>query len=500
MTGCRGPLHADARRHVEGGLLPRRGPAARIPARARRPAAAHHGQPGRPADRRDRRRAPADQQGRRGRPVPRADADVDYLFLQVGVDEAPSPTSRTAATCSPGSARSRSSGAWSRPRRCASTWSTRAAGHRDLHQPRRRGGLRGASPSPGCRARPQPSCSTSPAPRRTGALLPTGHVRDVLDGVRRTCVDNGMPVVVVRAADLGVTGYETAAELEADDELGTARRRCGSAAGPPMGLGDGAVRAEDLAARRAARRRHDRHAHLHPGALPRGDRRARGGQRGDRAARCRRGRRRAWPRQPGPGAVRIEHPDRRGRGLGRARPERRPTAAVPRAPAWCARPASCSTAPSSPGRAQRARRRNRRPAMSRPRRPCTRSRTSATSSCSPRTGGEPAVLHRGAGPDRERPRRRLGVPAHLGRLRAPQPVKLTARDTSGIRRTGLRACSEAALERRVAASRRPGRHRLAGRRRRASGPRTVPRPGRARVRAVLGDRVVPAPEASSSRR
>jgi len=54
----------------------------------------------------------------------------------------------------------------------------------------------------------------------TGALLPTGNVRDVIDGVTATCVDNGMPVVVVAASELGRTGYETVAELEADTELG----------------------------------------------------------------------------------------------------------------------------------------------------------------------------------------------------------------------------------------------------------------------------------------
>jgi len=51
----------------------------------------------------------------------------------------------------------------------------------------------------------------------TGALLPTGNVTDVIDGVTVTCIDNGMPVVVVPSSELGCTGYETVAELEADD-------------------------------------------------------------------------------------------------------------------------------------------------------------------------------------------------------------------------------------------------------------------------------------------
>jgi len=72
----------------------------------------------------------------------------------------------------------------------------------------------------------------------TGALLPTGHVADVIEGITVTCIDNGMPVVVVRAADLGRTGYETVAELEADPDLGRRVQALRLAAGSLMGLGD----------------------------------------------------------------------------------------------------------------------------------------------------------------------------------------------------------------------------------------------------------------------
>jgi len=71
-----------------------------------------------------------------------------------------------------------------------------------------------------------------------GSLLPTGHVRDVVDGVPVSCVDNGMPVVVARATDLGVTGYETPAQLAGDagllDRIQSLRLRAGTL----MGLGD----------------------------------------------------------------------------------------------------------------------------------------------------------------------------------------------------------------------------------------------------------------------
>ncbi|HEX5789380.1 MAG TPA: PrpF domain-containing protein, partial [Woeseiaceae bacterium] len=52
-----------------------------------------------------------------------------------------------------------------------------------------------------------------------GALLPTGNVIDRIDGLDVTCIDNGMPVVLLKAADVGKTGYEAPAELEADAGL-----------------------------------------------------------------------------------------------------------------------------------------------------------------------------------------------------------------------------------------------------------------------------------------
>ncbi|MBW8486755.1 4-oxalomesaconate tautomerase [Actinomadura sp. PM05-2] len=71
-----------------------------------------------------------------------------------------------------------------------------------------------------------------------GALLPTGNVRDVVGGVPVTCVDNGMPVVVAAAADLGATGYETPAELAADTALRDRIQALRLRAGELMGLGD----------------------------------------------------------------------------------------------------------------------------------------------------------------------------------------------------------------------------------------------------------------------
>ena len=71
-----------------------------------------------------------------------------------------------------------------------------------------------------------------------GALLPTGHAVDVIDGVEVTLIDNGMPCVVMRAADLGITGYETREELEANDALRARLEAIRLQAGPMMNLGD----------------------------------------------------------------------------------------------------------------------------------------------------------------------------------------------------------------------------------------------------------------------
>jgi 4-oxalomesaconate tautomerase len=71
-----------------------------------------------------------------------------------------------------------------------------------------------------------------------GALFPTGNLVDRFDGVDVTCIDNGMPVVVMQATDLGVTGYETRDELNANAALKKRIEAIRLQAGPAMKLGD----------------------------------------------------------------------------------------------------------------------------------------------------------------------------------------------------------------------------------------------------------------------
>ena len=71
-----------------------------------------------------------------------------------------------------------------------------------------------------------------------GALLPTGNAVDVIDGIELTMIDNGMPCVVMRASDMGISGEETPKELEANTALRARLEAIRLKAGPLMNLGD----------------------------------------------------------------------------------------------------------------------------------------------------------------------------------------------------------------------------------------------------------------------
>lgn len=75
-----------------------------------------------------------------------------------------------------------------------------------------------------------------------GAMLPTGRAVDVIDGIPCTLIDNGMPVVVLQAADLGLTGRESPDLLEADTALKARVESIRLQAGPLMNLGEVAAK------------------------------------------------------------------------------------------------------------------------------------------------------------------------------------------------------------------------------------------------------------------
>ena len=71
-----------------------------------------------------------------------------------------------------------------------------------------------------------------------GSLLPTGNLVDEIDGIRVTCMDVAMPIMIARAEDFGLTGYETQAELDENKAFFARAEAMRMKAGELMGLGD----------------------------------------------------------------------------------------------------------------------------------------------------------------------------------------------------------------------------------------------------------------------
>ncbi|MEO0369682.1 MAG: 4-oxalomesaconate tautomerase [Pseudomonadota bacterium] len=71
-----------------------------------------------------------------------------------------------------------------------------------------------------------------------GSLLPTGNVIDLFDDVEVTCIDNGMPVIMLRASSVGISGYECPTSLNANTQLKEKLERIRLQSGQAMGLGD----------------------------------------------------------------------------------------------------------------------------------------------------------------------------------------------------------------------------------------------------------------------
>jgi 2-methylaconitate cis-trans-isomerase PrpF len=72
----------------------------------------------------------------------------------------------------------------------------------------------------------------------SGKLLPTGNVRDTIDGIEVTCIDVAMPMIMMRAKDLGLTGYEGRAEINPNKALFARIEPIRREAGKRMGFGD----------------------------------------------------------------------------------------------------------------------------------------------------------------------------------------------------------------------------------------------------------------------
>ena len=87
-------------------------------------------------------------------------------------------------------------------------------------------------------AAPIPLAFRDTAGSSCGALLPTGNGADEIDGVKVTLIDNGMPCVVIAASDMGITGYEDRDTLDGDAAMKAKVEAIRLKAGPLMNLGD----------------------------------------------------------------------------------------------------------------------------------------------------------------------------------------------------------------------------------------------------------------------
>lgn len=178
-------------------------------------------------------------------PPSRDDADVDYLFLQVFVDQAlvsdaqgcgnilagvgPAAIERGLVRAqsreTPVRIHMRNTGEVALARVCTPQGKVSYAGETAID------GV------PGHHAA-LPLLFENIAGSMCGRLLPTGNTMDVVEGVQVTCIDNGMPVVVLRAADFGITGQESRDDLDANASLKSRLEGIRLAVGPMMNLGD----------------------------------------------------------------------------------------------------------------------------------------------------------------------------------------------------------------------------------------------------------------------
>jgi 4-oxalomesaconate tautomerase len=179
------------------------------------------------------------------KPSDRADADVDYLFLQVFVDQAIVSDAQNCGNILAGVAPfaiergmvpvegnetlvriyMENTGQIAQARVQTS----------DGHVSYVGGAMIDGVPNP---AAPIPIAFSDTAGSSCGALFPTGNPRDVIDGTPVTMIDNGMPCVLISAHDLGISGYETPAELEGNTKLCARLEQLRLQAGQLMNLGD----------------------------------------------------------------------------------------------------------------------------------------------------------------------------------------------------------------------------------------------------------------------
>lgn len=159
-------------------------------------------------------------------PSTRADADVDYLFVQVKVQEQSVDTSPNCGNML--------AGVGPFAIEAGLVMATPGTTQVRIHNVNTHSVIEARIATPGSRvaycgdaeidgvpgkASPVLLAFGEAAGAKTGSLLPTGAARETIEGVEATLIDAAMPMVVLRAADFGRTGHESAATLDADADL-----------------------------------------------------------------------------------------------------------------------------------------------------------------------------------------------------------------------------------------------------------------------------------------
>ena len=178
-------------------------------------------------------------------PSARADADIDYLFIQVTVDEARVSTAQNCGNILAGvAAFAIETGIVqaSIPETSVIVHMVNTGGLAKITCPTPDGlpefeGDVRIDGVPGTAA-PVMLEFLDVAGSSCGALLPTGSVRNLINDVDVTMIDNGMPVVLLNSASLGKSGTESPEELEANTKLCAEIEAIRIIAGQQMGLGD----------------------------------------------------------------------------------------------------------------------------------------------------------------------------------------------------------------------------------------------------------------------
>ena len=178
-------------------------------------------------------------------PSSRPDADVDYLFLQVFVDQAlvsdaqgcgnilagvgPAAIERGLVAAEDGETPVR-----------IHMLNTGEVALARVQTPAKRVTHAGDARIDGVpgSATPVPLMFQNIAGSMCGALLPSGQAVDVIEGVACTLIDNGMPCVIMRADAFGLSGQESREALDADTALKARIEAIRLKAGPLMKLGD----------------------------------------------------------------------------------------------------------------------------------------------------------------------------------------------------------------------------------------------------------------------